>query len=254
MPSSNTATNPKGTEIVFEEKSHKYYSMIRGKEVVYTSVTTYVGKFFKPFAAEETAKRIAEKRGTTPEALLKEWAENSAAACRYGTRVHECCEDTLKNRELRCKPENDKETLAFANAVKIANQIRDSFDVIGIEKLIFDEELKLAGTIDLLLKSKKQPNTYVICDWKTNKEINDQSKYNEHALYPIESLDDCETTHYGLQLGLYAHILKSGGYIPSDAEVKTMIVHITPIKNNIITLNGYEPFVERILNFKNGNI
>ena len=254
MPSSNSAKNSKGIEIFFEEKAHKYYSLIRGKEVVYTSVTTYVGKFFKPFAAEAVARQIAEKRGTTPEALLKEWKENSEAACRYGTRVHECCEDTLKGRELRCKPENDKEELAFANAVKIANQVKEHYEVIGIEKLIFDENLKLAGTIDLLLKSKKLPNTYIICDWKTNKEINDQSKYKEHALYPIESLDDCETTHYGLQLGLYGHILKSGGYIPEDATVKTMIVHITPLKNNIITLNGYEPYVDRILNYKNGNI
>ena len=255
MPSSTSATNSKGTQIFFEENTHKYFTKNDPKkEIVYTSVTSYVSTFFKPFDAEAVANKIAKSRNTTPEALLKEWADISKEACVYGTRVHECCEDTLRGRSLRCVPQNEKEQKVFINAMDIARKLKQRFDIVGIEKLIFDEELRLAGTIDLLLKSKTAKDTYIICDWKTNKEINTESKYGEHALYPIESLDDCETSHYGLQLGLYSHILKSGGYIPNNSIVKKAIVHITQTGSDIITLDGYDQYVDLILKFKNGNI
>ena len=40
-------------------------------------------------------------------------------------------------------------------------------DILGIEKIVFDHRLKLAGTIDLFAKSRKD-GSYLIIDHKTN--------------------------------------------------------------------------------------
>lgn len=42
MPGCSKAVHPSGVEITFEEDSHKYSSVVGGKELVYTSGTTFV--------------------------------------------------------------------------------------------------------------------------------------------------------------------------------------------------------------------
>ena len=247
MPSSSTATNNSGRQIIFEEDSHSYYIDDPNGRVKFTSVTTFIGNFFPKFDAEKIAPFTARKRGITVEEVLAEWEKHGQESRDFGTRVHACCEDTINARELRYTPTNEKEEKTYANAIKAANTVLEQFDIVGAEKLIFDEKLKLSGTIDLLAKSKIEPNTYYIIDWKTNKEIRSFSKYNEFAFKPIEELSDCEMSHYGLQLTLYGHILKSGGYIPQDAKVFYLLVHVTENGNKYIPINGYEKYVDKML-------
>ena len=248
MPSSSTSVNKLGRKIVFEEDTHKYYidDSSRGR-IHFTSVTTFIGNFFPKFDADRIAPFVAKKRGITVQEVLDEWDRNRQESCDFGTRVHACCEDTINGRELRYIPTNEKEERTYANAVRAANTIIEQFDIIGAEQLIFDEKLKLSGTIDLLAKSKTAENTYCIIDWKTNKEIRSFSKYNEFAFKPIQDLPDCEKSHYGLQLTLYGHILKSGLYIPDDAKLLYLLVHVTPDGNNYIPIVGYEKYVDLML-------
>lgn len=42
MPGTSKAKNPKGIEIVFEEESHSYTSVVCGKELSYVSGTTFL--------------------------------------------------------------------------------------------------------------------------------------------------------------------------------------------------------------------
>jgi len=49
----------------------------------------------------------------------------------------------------------------------MSRKIKDRLDIIGVEKIVFDEQLQLAGTIDFLGKSKKD-GTYIIIDHKSN--------------------------------------------------------------------------------------
>lgn len=247
MPSSSTATNKSGRQIVFEEDSHSYYIDDPKGRVKFTSVTTFIGSFFPKFDAEKVAPFTAKKRGISVQEVLDEWEENGRQSRDFGTRVHACCEDTVNFRELRYKPENQREVVTFANAVKAANTVLQQFDIVGAEKLIFDEKLKLSGTIDLLARSKNSNKRYYIIDWKTNKQIRATSKYNEFAFAPIAELPDCEMSHYGLQLTLYGHILKSGGYIPIDSKLFYLLVHVTENGNTYIPVNGYEKYVKRML-------
>ena len=50
MPACSKAKNPQGIEIIFTENDHRYTSIIDGKEIVYVSGTTFLGKYFPMFS------------------------------------------------------------------------------------------------------------------------------------------------------------------------------------------------------------
>ena len=74
--------------------------------------------------------------------------------------------------------------------------------------MIYSEELKLAGTIDLIVYNEEK-NHISLIDWKTNKRINKSSFNNQKGTkFPLNNMDDCNFTHYNLQLSMYQYILE----------------------------------------------
>ena len=96
MPGSSRAKHPSGITIDFFEKTHKYLSIIDGKEITYVSGTQFIHKFFAPFDADgEIAKRCAAREGCTVKEIQARWAKAGREASTLGTKIHECCEDTI---------------------------------------------------------------------------------------------------------------------------------------------------------------
>lgn len=246
MPSTTEAINPHNIKIKFFEDTHLYKSNINGQEINYISVSTLASKYFPKFESEKIAGFTAKKRGISIQEVLDEWSKSGKDACIYGTRVHETCEDTILNRPLRNSPCNDKEKKVFSFAINIANKLKNELDIIGVEYLVFNEKLRIAGTIDLLAKSKTD-NIYYIIDWKTNKSIDVENKYGNKGLYPVQNLDDTNYIHYALQLGLYEYILKSTGYIDKNAIVKKILIHLNEVKPQKYELPNLEPYVKNII-------
>jgi len=240
MPGSSKAKHPRGWEIEFFEDSHKYVSTINGQEVKYISGTQFLHKFFKPFDHDgEIARRCAVKEGCTVDEIKEKWAKAGREASALGTKVHECCEDIeLGRKELRNKPATEKEDKMFEHAVSMAKRFYNGFDILGVEKIVFSPSLKIAGTIDLFARSKKD-GTYIIGDHKTNKSIDLEDKWNKFALPPISHLHDINSVHYGLQLSLYEYLLKREGYVPKDAKFKRFLNHITVDGAKLIPLPDY---------------
>lgn len=236
MPGSSKAKHPRGYEIEFFEDSHAYVSTIDGCEVKYTSGTQFLHKFFRPFDADgEIAKRCAAREGCTVEEIRERWAQAGRDATALGTKIHECCEDIELGRGLRNKPSSLKEEKMIAYAVAMARKFYAGFDILGVEKIVFSPSLKIAGTIDLFARSKKD-GTYIIGDHKTNKSIEFEDKWGKFALPPISHLYDTSGEHYSLQLNLYEYLLKREGYVPRDAKFKLFLNHITMDGAKIIPL------------------
>lgn len=134
MPSCSRAKNPQGIEIVFTEDDHKYRSVIDGKEIIYVSGTTFLGKFFKPFdPTGKITERCAAKEGITVAELKERWAEKGRQSCIFGTRVHETCEDVFNDRSFRNKANDLKDERTFKNAIAMSKKIKERLDIIGIE-------------------------------------------------------------------------------------------------------------------------
>lgn len=241
MPGSSKAKHPRGYIINFFEDTHKYVSTIDGHEISYVSGTQFLHKFFKPFDADgEIAKRCAIKEGCTVEEIKAKWAKAGKDASTLGTKIHECCEDIeLGRKELRNKPSSLKEEKMIEHAVKMARRFYEGFDILGVEKIVFSPSLKIAGTIDLFARSKKD-GTYIIGDHKTNKSIDLEDKWNKFALDPISHLHDINGVVYGLQLNLYEYLLKREGYVPKDAKFKLILNHITEDGAKLIPMPNYQ--------------
>lgn len=196
MPGTSKAKNPKGYEVEFFEHTHKYVTVIDGHEVKYTSGTAFAKPFFKEFdPTGEITKRCAAKEGVTVEEIKAKWAAKAANSCRLGTRTHELIEDILLGRPTRHTPADEEEAQRFKHASAIARKLKDRLEIVGVELIVFDVELALAGTIDLLGKSKRD-GTYVIIDHKTNADLQLDNKFNSFALPPIEHIPDTAFGHY----------------------------------------------------------
>ena len=236
MPGTSKAKSPSGIEIIFEELTHKYTSEVNGKLIDYTSGTTFIHKFIPEFdPTGAIAARCAKKQGVSVEELKKQWAEKGRIATTLGTRCHEICEDIELGREVRNKAQDEKEEKLFANAAKMAAAFRQKLDILGVEKIVFSPELQIAGTIDLFAKSRKD-GSYLIIDHKTNKSIDTDNKYKNFCLAPIEHVPNLNFWHYGLQLNLYAYLLKYGKWIPKDAKFRFFLNHISEEQAKLIEL------------------
>ncbi len=239
MPGTSKAKHPRGYQIEFEERTHKYSSIINGQEISYTSGTGLVHACFPPFdPSGEITKRCAQREGISIEELKAKWKAKGDASCRFGTRVHECCEDIELGRgehELRNKPQDEREEVVFKHAVTMARKLRQQLDILGVEKIVFSPELRIAGTIDLFARSKKTGD-WIIIDHKTNQTIDKENKWNSFALPPIEHVPDTNFWHYGAQLNLYQYLLQREGYVPKRSKFRLFLNHITEAGAKLIEL------------------
>lgn len=239
MPGTSKAKHPRGYEITFEESTHKYSSIINGKEISYTSGTGVIHACFPPFdPSGEITKRCALKEGITVEELKAKWKAKGDASCKFGTRVHECCEDIelgKSEHELRNKPQDAREEIVFKHAINMARKFRQQLDILGVEKIVFSPELRIAGTIDLFARSKKTGD-WIIIDHKTNQTIDTENKWSNFALEPIEHIPDINFYTYSLQLNLYQYLLQNEGYVPHQSKFRLFLNHITENGAKLIEL------------------
>ena len=146
------------------EKEDHIYRLEDDMDFEFTSVTTFVHQFFEEFDADFVARKLTSThpkyKHMTVEELLGEWRQRAD----YGTYVHEEIGTYINDKK---QPEDRKSLRAvqWLNGYKM----QSNFDLIS-EKIIYTKELKLAGSIDLLLHDKKT-DEYTIVDWKTSRKI-----------------------------------------------------------------------------------
>jgi ATP-dependent exoDNAse (exonuclease V) beta subunit len=224
----------KSISLTFNEKDHSY---IDNENSVYTSVTTLIGKYFEPFESEIIAERCAIKRGTTKEALLKEWKDIAEAAAHQGSEVHNMLQCLFTNIEYTNKQSEiykryDKQTRLIHNHIINEKKLIPVF----IEKILFDPIHKVAGTVDgvFLFPDKSK---YLILDWKTSKHLDTYSVYKKYGYFPFDQFHDCNHVHYSIQVMIYSWLLKTQGYLELDIPIEYRIIHVTPRKSTSFDIN-----------------
>jgi len=190
------------TKIKFNKKKHTY--KIGDKELM--SVTKWCGQFFEEFDAKAIARKLAKfpvnkanKRGVRY--WLKQWKESAE----HGTRVHKAIERYIQHGVGSMASELDIPKIE-AGKKYINNFIGEKkYLQIEVEKVVYDEELGLAGTVDCVINDNG--HLYII-DWKTNKQISKSG--NPKSLYA--QIGDGNLSKYELQLNVYAYILSEQEY------------------------------------------
>lgn len=195
--------------VTLEEKSHTY-SNEEGK--TYTSVTTFVKKHFPEFQLKEMSKRVAKRRRQDGEKnskgkpitawdVRKEWEEKRISSSSAGSLTHYEIEEYIKGNIDSCVV--DVFTPKAKQAIKWFYKSPLADKDIAPEVIIYDDELGLAGTIDLLCVDGEN---VVLADWKTSKKITKRG-YGKG----IASLPNANYYHYQLQLSTYAYLLERQG-------------------------------------------
>lgn len=181
-------------EIIFDEPTHTYRNVITGE--YYTSVTTLIHKYCKPFDIDYHATRIAKREGVSKEDIIEEWRLGNIKSQEKGTKLHKIFEDYIEKGEY--PPKAKKLIDEFDTKVK---NIVGYYASVDSEKLLYSHKFKIAGKADLIYHTE---DGFYILDFKTNKNFRFGSKYSEYLLNPLHHLTNCEFNIYALQLSMYA--------------------------------------------------
>jgi hypothetical protein len=220
--------NERDELISFYERGHKYEIRV-DKKSKYTSVTTWNHSHFAKFDADAIISSIFKSKawlpghkywGQSAEEIKTSWKNNGIAASTDGTRLHSKIEKFMNSPFL---PPNytHKELYDFYQLNNVAtdddsiewrhfiNFIKEYPDLkpYRTEWMIFNEELKIAGSIDMVYENPD--GTLEIYDWKRCKDIIQSSDWNKRSINPlIEHIHDTNFWHYSLQLNTYKTILE----------------------------------------------
>jgi ATP-dependent exoDNAse (exonuclease V) beta subunit len=212
--------------ISFEEEGHLY--TIKGLEGHPISVTTLIHQFFPIFDADLVIDKMVQSRnwprskyyGMTKDAIKQQWEENRDDASAEGTAMHKAIEVFLNRPEqeqelvnqqftkTRTLHETVPATIEFFHFLAFwTSQIGETLRPYRTEWLVYDEEKRLAGSIDLVLEDTKTGKV-IIVDWKRSKDIKTENRFQKGREF-WSHLDDCNWNHYSLQLNMYRHLLET---------------------------------------------
>lgn len=197
--------------ILFDPEKHVYTRISDG--VIFTSVTTHIGKFKPKSNFDVIAERIAVRRGTDKQTVLKEWEEIKNKGLDFGNRIHKNIQNYLEGKE--CNPQ----LFDFLKKMQTDHKLQSK--KLLSEHMLYDTDHQIAGTSDLIAEYIDN-NFFEIIDYKTNKKFSFGSSdwENSHFESPISHLPCNEYFTYALQLSMYAYIFsKMSGKKPSRLTV-----------------------------------
>jgi hypothetical protein len=228
--------------ITFEPVAHKY--TICGGKHSFISVTTWLHSHFEPFDADAIVTRMMTSPkwtsspyyGQTREEIKAGWDKNRDEAAQAGTDLHYEIE-YYYNRGDTPQPPIAEPTPAISSAIvedKIvggdapkpptASGIAASaiayfmnyvhthaatFVPYRTEWMVYDEEVRIAGSIDMVYEDPVGDGSLMIYDWKRAKEIKKTDGFNKFSTTEcINHLPDTNFWHYALQLNIYKAIIE----------------------------------------------
>jgi len=201
--------------VIFKSQNHKYESVDSSEVIEWTSVTSFISKYKKPFDAQTVAEKSSKSKkskwyGMSVQDILQAWENESTRAIDQGNWYH-------NQREADLLELNTIERHGCILPI-IRPLITDDIKYAPPQKLqegmypehfVYLKSAGICGQSDLVEVAKGEVN---ITDYKTNKEIKKESYVNwegvsQKMLSPVSHLDDCNFWHYALQLSTYMYII-----------------------------------------------
>ena len=204
----NKNSHIRDKRITFDEGPHIY--TIDG-DSGFTSVTTWNHSHFEQFNADEIIRRMMNSSkwtqnkyyGKTAAEIKSGWDTNRDEAAAAGTKMHYDIERYYNGMDVS----NDSIEYGY---------FRNFLDTFGhlkpfrTEWMIFHEELRLAGSIDMIYECDDGSGDLLIYDWKRCREIKKTDGFGKSANKScIEHLPDTNYWHYCLQLNTYKAIIEA---------------------------------------------
>lgn len=233
--------------VKFDKEPHLYY--VDGKKYD-ISVTGFVKLFFQEFNADSIIEKNYQKwqenkdskyYGLDINKIKRIWSENAKESSKLGSILHNDIELFQNNIHIK------NETVEFQYFLNFNERVSDKLIPYRTEWIIFDERIKLAGSIDMCYKDKNG-NTILI-DWKRSKKISKENSFRS-GKKPLNHIPDSNFWHYSLQLNMYKYILEKN----YDINVSSMhIVKLHPNQDNysIITIPNLQKEINLMIEHRN---
>jgi hypothetical protein len=251
--------HPRDDRIQFEEATHTY--TVDGVRAGWTSCTGFLHNFFGHFDADAViAKMMSSPKwyeskyyGQTAEEIKAGWAAKGKASSEAGTRMHLDIEHFYNALPAAWTP--GKPRVADVETGLVAMQEADawepaagseweyfldyqrkygvSFEPYRTEWLVFDQEHKVSGSIDMVYR--KSDGTLAIYDWKRIEEVKTENRF-QSGLGPVSHLPDTNYWHYSLQLNVYRYILQKH-YGETVSELALVVLHPNNSSWRVVRLN-----------------
>lgn len=273
--------------VVFQEKEHKYWDLTN-PDAKFISVTTLIESFGQPFNKDfwslykaleklipkedwKTVSKTFRDTMKIPEDIysvynftkedavreqqniLDEWQAKNEESCTRGTKIHAELENSFYKMGANCNLQR------FGIGGKfVCDKGRTTLDLEDgvypeylISRVSDDGILRIAGQIDLLVK---KGHHYTIVDWKTNSKIEQKGYYNSATRsttkmkYPLNTLEECNYSHYNLQLSTYAWMIEK---LDPEAVIDDLILtwfpheggeqlfHMKYLKRQVVAMLAY---------------
>jgi ATP-dependent exoDNAse (exonuclease V) beta subunit len=216
--------------IHFKESGH-IYTIVTDSQSKYTSVTTWIHSHFHKFDADSIINKMMTGKswkeghkywGLTSTQIKDLWNKNRDNAASAGTDIHYEIECFMNNPELlihyshkelyedyvgkRRHSSSSSLALEWSYFLEFVKEF-PTLKPYRTEWMIYHEELKLAGSIDMVYENPD--GTLSIYDWKRSANITKINTWDKFAIpYCISHLPDSNFWHYTLQLNTYKTILE----------------------------------------------
>lgn len=195
--------------ITFEPIAHKY--TICGGHHPYISVTTWIHSHFEPFDADAIITGMMSSPkwssshyyGKTREEIKMVWDKNRDEAALEGTNLHYAIECYYNGAIAPASG------IAYAYFMNYVKTHAATFVPYRTEWMVYDEEVRIAGSIDMVYEDPLGDGSLMIYDWKRTKEIKKTDGFNKFSTTEcINHLPDTNFWHYALQLNIYKAIIE----------------------------------------------
>lgn len=247
----------KGVE--FHENQH-FYTLNDYK--FNCSVTQLIETYTQEFDSDSVSQMVANKRGISQQEVLNEWKKENEFSCIKGSCIHlkaqslwmgtnyeidyNTIDDTIDKSRL--KKEYD---IMSKQAINFYNDYKDMYDMIQDEFIVWSKEFDIAGSIDGIMYNK-YTHQCCILDFKSNKDLQFESKYHKKMKVPLHKLDDVNGQHYYIQLSIYKYLIEKYTNIKVD-ELFIVYFNINANNYEIITIPYLKNEVEKILKLRRAN-
>jgi hypothetical protein len=205
----NLHRHERDARITFHDPSHTY--TIDGSSDGYVSVTSLKKRMWAEFDADLVISKMMRNPkwpkhklfGKSRSVIKEGWDKTRNDAAAAGTAMHLNIERFLNGEQHES---SSKEWRLFT----MFQEAHPNLDTYRTEMLVFDESVKVAGSIDLVCRDPAEEGSYLLYDWKRSKCIDTFNTYERG--FPntaAAELDNCNFNHYSLQLSIYKHILQT---------------------------------------------
>ena len=235
--------------IHFDEPTHVY--TVKGNSRGWISCTGFLHAFFPHTDTDDIITKMMKSKkwpeskwyGMTREQIKQTWKDMGKEASEAGTAMHLGIEQVMNGAEAEVVQEV-KQTKEWEYFEKYWAKDLEIWEPWRTEWEVWDEDLKLAGSIDMVYRNK-QDGTFAIYDWKRAKEMKMENPFS-NGYGPAKDLPDCNYWHYTLQLNVYRWLLEKH-YGLKISEMALVVLH--PNNNNYkrFKLNRLEDEVEEMM-------